>query len=141
MLVSKAQASMCLEDCQFVDKSDNVWELRIQHLNCSKCQKTFKSDNGKDLHEKNCLGKSHVPKCPYCGDSVKFLDKHIYSKHKEYIMPVVCTLCRKLFPSEKDLRRHWTSKVKRKETTCKFCLKTFRLLNDAMIHKCVYIEK
>ena len=141
MLVSKAQASMCLEDCQFVDKSENVWELRTQHLNCAKCKKTFKSVNGKKSHELKCLGESKIPKCPYCNEYVNWLVKHIKRKHKEYIMPVVCTLCRKKFPSEEHLSRHWTSKVKNKETTCKFCLKKFKLFNDAMKHTCIYIEK
>ena len=80
MLVSKAQASMCLEDCQFVDKSENVWELRPQHLNCAKCKKTFKSVNGKNSHELKCLGQSKIPKCPYCSEYVNRLVKHINTK-------------------------------------------------------------
>ena len=140
-LVSKAQDSMCLEDCQFVDKSENVWELRTQHLNCFKCQKTFKSDKGKQQHENDCLGQSKTPICPYCDESVIWLDKHLRRKHKEHIFfPVVCSLCRKKFPSEKDLRKHFTSKVKSNDITCKFCLKKYKLFNDAMKHKCIYIE-
>ena len=141
-LVSKAQDSMCLEDCQFVDKSENVWELRTQLLNCSKCQKSFKCDGGKKLHEKKCLGQSQIPNCPYCGKLVRWLDAHVKSKHKEYILlPCVCSLCRIKFPSEKDLRKHWTLKVKSKDTACKFCFKNFRLFEDAMKHKCIYLEK
>ena len=138
MLISKSQENMCLQDCKFIDKTENLWELRTKLLKCKKCQKAFRCDTGKKQHEEKCLGEIQYPLCPYCNKAVKWLKSHVRRLHKESIVPQVCTLCRTKFPSEEELQKHWTQKVKNKDTKCKFCYKNFRLFYKAMSHKCLY---
>ena len=86
-----------------------------------------------------CVGEEQQNMCPYCQKLIKYINRHVDSVHKDKALPQLCTLCRKIVPNSKAMRKHWTQKIKtrRQERQCNFCLKKFRKLAVAMDHVCI----
>ena len=97
----------------------NLPKITLIECKVENCGKTFNTLFGMQKHQRQVHGADKVENnslhsCPICGKSVKYIDQHIRSAHREISGNKTCEICNKVIST--DMRKHRGSC-----TFCPFC--------------------
>ncbi|OAX38468.1 hypothetical protein K503DRAFT_718149 [Rhizopogon vinicolor AM-OR11-026] len=107
----------------FIDGNALSMHTKSKHpaeYECSHCDRTFKTEAGRDQHEEV---KHPEYECSYCDRTFKTeagRDQHEEAKHPEY----ECSYCDRTFKTEAGRDQH--EEVKHPEYECSYCDRTFK---------------
>lgn len=109
----------------------------IIEFKCDECGKVFPEGYRLKNHKRDAHDKSKHFSCDICGKvftSTRYLHRHRVCVHKQ--TESVCRVCAKLFPTKEELRLHIkTAHEETDSLTCGVCRKKFPSLRDLDAHR------
>lgn len=109
----------------------------IMEFKCDECGKVFPEGYRLRNHKRDAHDKSKHFSCDICGKlftSTRYLHRHRVCVHKQ--TESVCRVCAKLFPTKEELRLHIKTVHEETDSlTCGVCRKKFPSLRDLDAHR------